>query len=111
MGAGVFFSRRARLVAATTVRESADYSARFPAGRWGDVVLVMKDGSRHASGPHDARGGPENPLKEEEILAKFFDYATPVIGNDRARLLAEAVLRLEQPGSDFAPVLELACCL
>jgi 2-methylcitrate dehydratase PrpD len=95
------------MVGLTEVHESQEYNKRFPAGRWGDVVVIMKDGSRLESGPHDARGGPENPLKEEEIVGKFFDFATPAIGVARARRLADAVLRLEEPGSDFAPVLDL----
>jgi 2-methylcitrate dehydratase PrpD len=99
----------ARLVALAEVHESQEYNRRFPAGRWGDVVVTMQDGSRYESGPHDARGGPENPLKEEEIVGKFFDFATPAIGAARARRLADAVLALEEPGSDFAPVLDLCC--
>jgi 2-methylcitrate dehydratase PrpD len=108
-GAGLQDPDIARLVALTEVRESQEYNKRFPAGRWGDVVVTLRDGSRFESGPHDARGGPENPLEEEEIVGKFFDYATPAIGAARARRLAEAVLRLEEPGSDFTPVIDLCC--
>jgi 2-methylcitrate dehydratase PrpD len=108
-GPGLADAETRRLVEATTIHESQDYSARFPAGRWGDVVLTMEDGRRLASGPQDARGGPENPLREDEILAKFHDYAAPAIGAARTRALADAVRRLAEPGSDFAPVLELTC--
>ncbi|HTO83554.1 MAG TPA: MmgE/PrpD family protein, partial [Methylomirabilota bacterium] len=108
-GAGLSDAETSRLVQATTIRESPDYSARFPAGRWGDVVLVLRDGGRLSSGPRDARGGPENPLTEAEIIAKFHDYAGPAIGEPRARALADAVRRLAEPGSEFAPVLELTC--
>jgi 2-methylcitrate dehydratase PrpD len=108
-GAGLTDPETARLVAATTVLESKEYSARFPADRLGDVVLTLKDGRRLASGEHNARGGPENPLREDEILAKFHDFAAPAIGAARARALADAVRRLEEPNGDFAPVLELSC--
>jgi 2-methylcitrate dehydratase PrpD len=108
-GAGLSDPEVARLVALTRVHESKDYSARFPAGRWGDVVVTMKDGRRFASGPRDARGGPENPLQEDEILAKFHDFAGPAIGKNRAQALADAVRRLEEPVGDLAPVLALAC--
>lgn len=108
-GTGLTDPEVARLVALTEVRESKDYSAKFPAGRWGDVVVTLADGRRFESGPHDARGGPENPLKEEEILAKFMDYAGPVIGAESAGALRDAVLRLEQEGSSFAPVIDLVC--
>jgi len=108
-GAGLQDPEVARLVALTEVHESEEYNKRFPKGRWGDVVVTLKDGRRLESGAHDARGGPENPMKEEEIVSKFFDFATPAIGAARARQLADAVLRLEEPGSDFAPVIDLCC--
>jgi 2-methylcitrate dehydratase PrpD len=108
-GAGLTDPETRRLVDATLVRESEDYNSRFPAGRWGDVVLILKDGRRLESGARDARGGPENPLTEAEILAKFHDFAGPAIGAARAQDLADAVRRLAEPGSDFTPVLELSC--
>ena len=108
-GDGLTDPETRRLVAGTTVHESPEYNKRFPAGRWGDVVLVMKDGRRLSSGPCDARGGPENPLREDEILAKFRDYAIPAIGASRARALSDAVCRLMEPGSDFTPVVEWVC--
>jgi 2-methylcitrate dehydratase PrpD len=108
-GPGLQDPEVARLVALTEVHESQEYNQRFPAGRWGDVVVTMKNGSRLESGPHDARGGPENPLEEEEIVGKFFDFATPAIGAASARRLADAVLRLEETGSSFDPVIELCC--
>jgi 2-methylcitrate dehydratase PrpD len=108
-GAGLTDPEVARLVALTRVHESKDYSARFPAGRWGDVIVTMKDGRHFSSGPRDARGGPENPMKEDEIIAKFHDYAAPAIGKNRAHALADAVRRLEGPGSMLTPVIELSC--
>ena len=58
-GPGLADPEAARLVAATTVHESAEYNARFPADRWGEVTVVLKDGRRLDSGPRNARGGPE----------------------------------------------------
>jgi 2-methylcitrate dehydratase PrpD len=108
-GAGLTDPRVRRLVEITTIQESADYSARFPANRWGDVTLRLKDGRRLASGPLDARGGPENPLSEAEIIAKFRDYTEPAIGKARAAALETAVRRLIDRSADFTPVLELCC--
>jgi 2-methylcitrate dehydratase PrpD len=108
-GVGLTDPQVRRLVEITTVQESADYSARFPANRWGDVTLRLKDGRRLASGPLDARGGPENPLSEAEIIAKFRDYTEPAIGKTRAAALETAVRRLMDRDADFTPVLELCC--
>lgn len=108
-GAGLTDPRVRRLVDATIVQEFAGYSSRFPANRWGEVTLVLKDGRRLGSGPLDARGGPENPLSEGEIIAKFRDYAGPAIGKARADALEAAVRRLADRGADFTPVVELSC--
>jgi 2-methylcitrate dehydratase PrpD len=108
-GAGLRDPRTHRLVQATQVHESPAYSARFPAERLGEVTLVLEDGRRLNSGPTSARGGPESPLDESEIIAKFRAYAAPAIGAQRAQSLEDAVLRLVEPGAGFAPILELAC--
>ena len=99
----------ARLVAATTVQESAAYNTRFPADRWGEVTVILRDGRRLASGPRNARGGPENPLSEDEIIAKYRDYAGASLGASRAQALETAVLRLAEPDTLLTPVIELAC--
>jgi 2-methylcitrate dehydratase PrpD len=108
-GAGLLDPEAARLVAATTVREADRYNERFPAGRWGDVTLVLKDGRRLNSGELNARGGPDNPMAEDEILAKFHEYAEPVLGVSRSRTIEEAVRRLADPDSDATGLIELVC--
>jgi 2-methylcitrate dehydratase PrpD len=97
----------ARLVAATRVREDETYNARFPEGRWGEVTVVLSDGRRVDSGPKNARGGPDDPLAADEILDKFRDFATPVLGQARTREIESAVLGLWEPDADFARTLDL----
>jgi len=108
-GAGLKDPEAARLVASTTVREAERYNERFPAGRWGDVTLVLRDGRRLNSGELNARGGPENPMAEDEILAKYREYAEPALGASRCRAIEEAVRRLAEPAGDFARLIELVC--
>jgi 2-methylcitrate dehydratase PrpD len=108
-GPGLADPEAARLVAATTVQESAAYNTRFPADRWGEVTVILRDGRRLASGPRNARGGPENPLSEDEIIAKYRDYAGASLGASRAQALETAVLRLAEPDTLLTPVIELAC--
>jgi 2-methylcitrate dehydratase PrpD len=108
-GPGLADPEAARLVAATTVHESAEYNARFPADRWGEVTLVLRDGRRVSSGPRNARGGPENPIGEDEIIAKYRDYAGTALGAAHARAIEDAVRRLAEPKAPFAPLIELAC--
>ena len=108
-GAGLLDPEAARLVAATTVREGDRYNERFPAGRWGDVTLILKDGRRLNSGELNARGGPENPMAEDEILAKYREYAEPALGASRSRAIEEAVRRLADSDSDATGLIELVC--
>ena len=108
-GPGLADPEAARLVAATTLHESAEYNARFPADRWGEVTVVLKDGRRLDSGPRNARGGPENPISEDEIIAKYRDYAGTALGASHAQAIEDAVRRLAEPKAPFAPLIELTC--
>jgi 2-methylcitrate dehydratase PrpD len=108
-GPGLADPEAARLVAATTLHESAEYNARFPADRWGEVTVVLKDGRRLDSGPRNARGGPENPIGEDEILAKYRDYAGTALGSNHAQAIEDAVRRLAEPKAPFAPLVDLVC--
>ena len=66
-------------------------AAAFPRTRDADVQITLNDGRVLDSGLVHARGGSERPMDESEIIAKFEDYASPVIGVDRARAIVAAV--------------------
>ena len=85
-----------------TVSESERHSARFPAGRWADVVITTTDGRVLMSGDVHARGGPEAPLTDAEIEAKYMEFAAPVLGQGRAGAIRDAVLSLSDPDSRFS---------
>ena len=42
------------------------------------------------------RGSPERPLSESDILRKFEETAQRVAGEDRATLIRDAVLQLDE---------------
>ncbi|MBV8428363.1 MAG: MmgE/PrpD family protein [Hyphomicrobiales bacterium] len=96
-----------RLVALTSIREEDAYNREFPKSRLGDVELVLRDGSRLRSGTLDARGGPEAPMTESEIITKYREYATPALGRRRAHALETSVLELCEDHGDFCSVLAL----
>jgi 2-methylcitrate dehydratase PrpD len=98
-----------RLVEATRVHESEVYNRSFPADRCGDLTVFLKNGKRIASGATSARGGPDNPLSETEIVAKFRDYAGLALGIRRAARLEQAVRRLPDQSGDFLNIIELVC--
>lgn len=101
-GAGLNDARVAALVAKTVVRVEPRHEARFPAGRWSDVELVLADGRVLASGDVDASGGPHTQFSDDEIIAKYRAFAVPTLGEARANALMVAGLELTGPGSRFA---------
>ena len=76
--------RVARLLAAFTLTEDDEFSSRFPAERWARVRIGLADGRSLVSAPAQARGGPEHPLSDEEIGAKYRELAEPVLGSRRS---------------------------
>src|SRR5215471_1014263 len=68
---GLRDTRVARLVAATTATESAEFSDRFPAERWARVRITLSDGRVLASAPSRDRGNPDNALSNEELRGKY----------------------------------------
>lgn len=79
------------LVERITVAESDVHNATFPHTRDADVQVTTTDGRVLDSGLVHARGGSERPMDEGEIIAKFTDYATPVLGAERAAAIISAV--------------------
>jgi 2-methylcitrate dehydratase PrpD len=83
-----------RLLAVTKVVEAEEFSRRFPAERWARVRIVLRDGRGLTSSPAQARGGPENPLTDDEIATKFHALADPLLGAARAARIEALVHQL-----------------
>jgi 2-methylcitrate dehydratase PrpD len=81
----------ARLVAATMPIEDVELSRRFPVERWARVRIALADGRVLVSQPAQARGGPENPLSDDELRDKYRQLATPVLGDERTARIERAV--------------------
>ncbi|KIC38656.1 2-methylcitrate dehydratase [Ruegeria sp. ANG-R] len=101
-GAGLADPEVAKVMSRIEVAESPRHSARFPQGRWADVVIETTDGAAYESGDLNARGGPESPLSQPEIIDKFTGFAAPVLGAARADNIRAAILELPQSGSVFS---------
>nr|WP_210328723.1 MmgE/PrpD family protein [Mesorhizobium amorphae] len=101
-GNGLEDAAVAEMLGCITVSESDRHSARFPAGRWADVVVTTTDGRVLMSGDVHARGGPEAPLTDAEIEAKYMEFAAPVLGQGRAGAIRDVVLSLTDPDSLFS---------
>ncbi|MDW3221582.1 MAG: MmgE/PrpD family protein [Paracoccaceae bacterium] len=92
----------AELVAKTKMVEDARHESRFPAGRWADVTLHLHDGRILASGDTHARGGPERPFSETDIIDKYMAFAVPVLGKNRAVIIRDTILALDSPTARLA---------
>ncbi len=64
--------------------------------REGIVEIRLRDGRTLRHHTTAVRGTPENPMTRDEIDAKAYDLAAPVVGRARARQLCDALWRLEK---------------
>lgn len=83
-----------RLSKSMKLIEHEPYNEAFPEQRYAHVVIELKDGTRHTSQRHTARGDPENPLEMNEICEKFHTFADPVIGTARADTIKTIILNM-----------------
>jgi 2-methylcitrate dehydratase PrpD len=95
-----------RLQRAMTLVDDDAFSRRFPAERWARVRVTLFDGRTLVSEPARARGNPENPLSDDELLMKYRSYAEPVLGKPRAARIEHAVHRLASGYAELAELLD-----
>ncbi len=106
-GSGLSDPDVATVMSRITVTESPHHSARFPEGRWADVVIETSDGAVYESGDLNARGGPELPMSQQEIIDKFTEFVAPVLGASRADEICATILELPQAGASFSSLSKL----
>ncbi len=83
-----------RLSASLKITEEDQFNSEFPARRLARLVLLTTDGKRYVSEITEARGDPEAPLDEGEIVRKFYRLAEPVLGAGRASQIETLVQNL-----------------
>jgi len=83
-----------RLSASLLIEEEQSFNHAFPARRLARVSLLTKDGQRHQSDITEARGDPETPLLDSEIVQKFHRLADPVLGENRTTKIEQQVHNL-----------------
>lgn len=88
------------------VQEEPAFTARFPAERLANARVTTGDGRVFDSGPTVARGNPDNPLSDAEIMAKFHSLAAP-LQEGRAQAIADYVRAMDQSAVPVQPLLEL----
>jgi len=60
------------------------------------VTVVTTDGRRLERRVQFSKGHPRNPITDEELTAKFYDAASPLLGLARAKEIADAVWKIEE---------------
>ncbi len=101
-GSGLTDPLVASIIGRITVAEAARHSDRFPKSRIADVRMVLTDGRVLESGDVQARGGPEAPMDQNEVIEKFMAFASPSLGADRAAAIRDAVFGLSETKSKFS---------
>ncbi len=101
-GAGLGNPAVADMLGRINITEIEHHSARFPAGRWADVTIRLTDGRELASGDCHARGGPEAPFSQQDVIDKYMEFSVPVLGTKRASAIRDGVFDLLRPDSRFA---------
>ncbi len=71
------------------------------------VEVTLNDGTRLSDRVEHVRGTPENPMTEDEVIAKATDLITPVFGAKTCKDLVKAILSL----GDIPNVRDLASLL
>lgn len=85
-----------RISRATEVINDEYYTRISTDKRWADVTLFLKDGREIQSDARTPRGDPDNPLSDQEISDKFYLFAEPVIGKERAQMIEKLVSEVDQ---------------
>ncbi len=84
-----------RLSQGIVMSEDDSANAAFPLQRKAKVILYLRDGRQIASDWTEPKWEHTSPPTPAELRDKFFSYAAPVIGDIRARAIADSVATLE----------------
>ena len=98
--------RVTRLLDVIALAEDEDFSRRFPKERWARVRVTLADGRLLASEPARARGNPENPLGDAELVDKFRALAASALGMPRALRIEALVASIVEDPAALAALID-----
>jgi 2-methylcitrate dehydratase len=78
----------------------AEIDGLFPAVKRAIVRITTTDGAAYEEQVDHAKGSPQNPMSDEDIVAKFHANAAPVLTPEEQERVIEATWKLE----DFADI-------
>ena len=83
------------LIGKVTVVLDDTAEAAFPGRRSATVTVETTDGRKLERYAPTRKGDPDDPLTDQELEAKYRDLAAPVVGDEAAVRLAEAIWHVE----------------
>lgn len=83
------------LAARVTINEDPAMTARLPGLRPARLTVRMTDGRIFKAEALTNKGDTEDPYSADEVIAKFLEVTTPVIGRPGAAELATAIMSLD----------------
>jgi 2-methylcitrate dehydratase len=83
------------LLAKVELQEDAEFTSLWPQSAGGAVELFLRDGSRRSHRCPYPPGHPRLALTDQELAAKYHDYADPVLTHAGALALRNAVYDLD----------------
>ena len=78
------------------VKVTVDPAAYVPGHFSAQLRVHLKDGRTFFGSQPYEKGSPENPATREDVLTKYYDNATEVVGKDKADEIVGCVDHLEQ---------------
>ena len=94
------------LIARTTIRETAEFTAIYPDGCPCRIEIVSKTGARKVASARYFKGHAKNPLSDGEVEAKFRRLANGLLEPQQTDAILSKLWRCEEL-ADIADVLEL----
>lgn len=88
------------------VSVDGEIDAGFPAMRQARVAITLESGDRHETGIVIASGGPDPQPTEEEVIAKYREFAGTRLSAERVHCVEQLVMTCDQPDSLFIGLLE-----
>ncbi len=87
------------LVSRVHAQLDPEVDAGFPERRAARVVITLKDGRRFERLQPDRKGDPELPLSDTDLEEKYFELASPIIGEDMAHQQLKKIWMLHNSAS------------
>jgi len=88
------------LIDRTQIVEDRELNKGYPKGIPNDVTITLADGSKLKQRVDYPRGHAENPMTDDEVVAKFLRLADGVVAKSTADKLVEKVMKFDKLDGD-----------